>query len=252
MESQTFYFFHTGLVSGVGLGPSYYPASLLWSPGPRPSPVFRSAICDCLSLNVSISRRPRARVPLVVWAWDFLYAGLSPRSPGPCSPVFFALSLATVVNTRMFLSFSYFLLSLYSSVTAEGQPAVLFLLLLTTAISHPVCWRGPPDSNHGIPCPVAVAVAPAAPAAPAPARPWRTELGQQVRPALRRAGAADSGRSAPRVYSRDTGRGNSREGGGGGGTCPPCFRPHCPRSWCAAGATRATQGCPPLRTRRVR
>jgi len=43
------------LVSGVGLGPSYYPASLLWSPGPRPSPAFRSAICDCLSLNVSIS-----------------------------------------------------------------------------------------------------------------------------------------------------------------------------------------------------
>jgi hypothetical protein len=42
-------------VSGVGLGPSYYPASLLWSPGPRPSPVFRSEICDCLSLNVSIS-----------------------------------------------------------------------------------------------------------------------------------------------------------------------------------------------------
>ena len=31
-----------------------YPASLLWSPGPRPSPVFRSAICDCLSLNVPI------------------------------------------------------------------------------------------------------------------------------------------------------------------------------------------------------
>jgi hypothetical protein len=26
-----------------------------WSPGPRPSPVFRSAVCDCLSLNVSIS-----------------------------------------------------------------------------------------------------------------------------------------------------------------------------------------------------
>ena len=37
-----------------GLGPSYYPASLLWSPGPRPSPVFRSVICDCLSLNVPI------------------------------------------------------------------------------------------------------------------------------------------------------------------------------------------------------
>jgi hypothetical protein len=30
-------------------------ASLLWSPGPRPSPVFRSAVCDCLSLNVSVS-----------------------------------------------------------------------------------------------------------------------------------------------------------------------------------------------------
>jgi len=28
---------------------------LLWSPGPRPSPVFRSAVCDCLSLNVSVS-----------------------------------------------------------------------------------------------------------------------------------------------------------------------------------------------------
>ena len=44
-------------VSGVGLGLSYYPASLLWSPGPRPSPVFRSAVCNCLSLNVSVSLR---------------------------------------------------------------------------------------------------------------------------------------------------------------------------------------------------
>jgi len=42
-------------VSGVGLGPRCYTASLLWSPGPRPPPVFRSAICDCLSLNVSVS-----------------------------------------------------------------------------------------------------------------------------------------------------------------------------------------------------
>jgi len=31
-----------------------YPASLLWSPGPRPSPVFRSVLCDFLSLNVPI------------------------------------------------------------------------------------------------------------------------------------------------------------------------------------------------------
>ena len=30
------------------------------SPGPRPAPVFRSAICDCLSLNVSISLRSPA------------------------------------------------------------------------------------------------------------------------------------------------------------------------------------------------
>ena len=29
------------------------------------------------------SCRPRARVPLVVWAWDFLYARSQPRSPGP-------------------------------------------------------------------------------------------------------------------------------------------------------------------------
>jgi hypothetical protein len=28
-------------------------ASRLWFPGPRPLPVFRSAFCDCLSLNVS-------------------------------------------------------------------------------------------------------------------------------------------------------------------------------------------------------
>jgi hypothetical protein len=40
-----------------------YAASLLRSPGPYSPPVFRSAICDCLSLNVSIlslSCLPRA------------------------------------------------------------------------------------------------------------------------------------------------------------------------------------------------
>jgi len=130
---------------------------------------FALRFFDCLSLNASFSS-------------------------------FFALRFATVVGTRMFLSFSYPLLSLFSSVTADGQTAVSFLFLLTTAMSHPACWRGPPDSNHGIPCPVAVAVAPAAPAAPAPARPCRTKLGQQVRPALRRAGVAArpaSARAAP-------------------------------------------------------
>ena len=43
------------------------------------------------------SRRPRARVPLVVWAWDLLLSGFRPvcyaasllRSPGPCLPAVF-------------------------------------------------------------------------------------------------------------------------------------------------------------------
>jgi len=42
------------------------------------------------------SRRTRARFPSVVWAWDFLYAGFFPGSPGLCSPQFFALRSATV------------------------------------------------------------------------------------------------------------------------------------------------------------
>ena len=33
---------------------------LLRSPGPRPPPVFRSAICDCLSLNVSVAQLSRS------------------------------------------------------------------------------------------------------------------------------------------------------------------------------------------------
>jgi hypothetical protein len=40
--------------------PEQVQAALLWSPGPRPSPVFRSAICDGLSLNVSFSLLPTA------------------------------------------------------------------------------------------------------------------------------------------------------------------------------------------------
>jgi hypothetical protein len=48
------------------------------------------------------SRRPRARVPSVVWACDFLYAGFLPRSPAPCSSLHFALQSATVVSKRMF------------------------------------------------------------------------------------------------------------------------------------------------------
>ena len=56
------------------------PASLLWSPGPRPSPVFRSAICDCLSLNVIISFSSR----FSSWARRWLSSGgaLGPSGAG--------------------------------------------------------------------------------------------------------------------------------------------------------------------------
>jgi hypothetical protein len=70
-------------VSGVGLGPSCYAASLLWSPGPRPSPVFRSAICDCLSLNVSLSV---SCGPGWYLSLPLVCTRLLPRSPGPYSP----------------------------------------------------------------------------------------------------------------------------------------------------------------------
>ena len=49
-------------VSGVGLGPFCYAASLLRSPGPYSPPVLRSAICDCLSLNVSILTSTPVRI----------------------------------------------------------------------------------------------------------------------------------------------------------------------------------------------
>ena len=130
-------------VSGVGLGPRCYTASLLWSSGPRPSPVFRSAICDCLSLNVSVSlipgryeqnvnalgcalclltttaiprtgpmwargfcpgsRRPRARVPLVVWAWDLFVMRLPCCGlPAPARPRFSLCDLRLfVINKRI-------------------------------------------------------------------------------------------------------------------------------------------------------
>jgi hypothetical protein len=61
-----------------------------------PVPVFRSAICDCLSLNVF-------GLSLVVWAWDLvvirlLCCGL----PAPTRRQFFALRFLTV---WMFLSY---------------------------------------------------------------------------------------------------------------------------------------------------
>jgi hypothetical protein len=53
------------------------------------------------------SRRPRARVPLVVWAWDFFCSAASlPWSPGPCSPTCFSLCDCFVIK-RMLLSYPF-------------------------------------------------------------------------------------------------------------------------------------------------
>jgi hypothetical protein len=41
-------------------------------------------------------RRPRACVPLVLWAWDFFVYVFLPRSPCACSSLFFELRSATV------------------------------------------------------------------------------------------------------------------------------------------------------------
>ena len=66
---------------------------------PRTGPVWGRGLCPG-------SRRPRARVPLVVWAWDFSYGIFLPRSHGPCSTLFFALRSMTVCQSkRIFLSF---------------------------------------------------------------------------------------------------------------------------------------------------
>jgi hypothetical protein len=70
----------------VGLGPSYYPASLLWSPGPRPSPVFRSAICDCLSLNVSISHIHFQSSSIILFFIKRIYLSLNIAPPSPALP----------------------------------------------------------------------------------------------------------------------------------------------------------------------
>ena len=45
------------------------------------------------------SRRPRARVPLVVWAWDFFCSAASlPWSPGPCSPPLFRSAICDCLS----------------------------------------------------------------------------------------------------------------------------------------------------------
>jgi hypothetical protein len=80
----------------------------------RPPPVFRSAICDCLSLNVSFSlswnsspRGPRARRPLLCLARNPTSLTPSPRSlslPAFLAPLFPSFQL--VVIHRIFLSLS--------------------------------------------------------------------------------------------------------------------------------------------------
>jgi hypothetical protein len=153
-------------VSGVGLGPRCYTASLLWSHGPRPSPVFRSAICDCLSLHVSVSlipgryeqnvnalgcalclltttaisrtgpmwargfcpgsRRPRARVPSVVWAWGLFVMRLPCCGlPAPARRQFFALRSATVCHYTYLFSrlclVAALCLSLFARLRVDAQ-----------------------------------------------------------------------------------------------------------------------------------
>ena len=76
----------------MGLGPSYYPASLLSSPGPRPSPVFRSALCDCLSLNVPVS--------LSLYKNAMLGAALAlPPPAAPLAPVVQAVAVSAGVGS---------------------------------------------------------------------------------------------------------------------------------------------------------
>jgi hypothetical protein len=76
---------------------SYYPASLLWSPGPRPSPVFRSAVCDCLSLNVSVSLYEVIKYTLsasLLWC------------PGPRPSPVFRAAICDCLSLKTYLSLS--------------------------------------------------------------------------------------------------------------------------------------------------
>ena len=50
------------------------------------------------------SHRPRARVPSVVWAWDFCYAASLLRSPGPCSPTVFRSAICDCLSINECLS----------------------------------------------------------------------------------------------------------------------------------------------------
>jgi len=73
----------------VGPGTLCSAASLPWSPGPCSPTIFRSAICECLSLNGFFSReRPYGPGQ-----------SITPRLLGPFPPFF-----QIVINKRIFLS----------------------------------------------------------------------------------------------------------------------------------------------------
>ena len=93
----------------VGLGFFRSVAFLPRSPGPCWSPVFRSAIFDCSSLNVSFLSfgtslslnytDVSARVARVVSAWDFFVPWRTCRVlPAPVAPQFFALQFVTICH----------------------------------------------------------------------------------------------------------------------------------------------------------
>ena len=66
---------------------------------PRTGPVWARGFCPG-------SHRPRARVPSVVWAWDFCDAASLLRSPGPCSSTVICSAICDCLSFNV--SFSLF------------------------------------------------------------------------------------------------------------------------------------------------
>jgi hypothetical protein len=116
-------------VSGVGLGPSCYPASLLWFPGPRPLPVFRSAICDCLSLNVF----GLLRMPVLLQRFSQSYVSVPAGRCGLCFSrfgIFACLSLIVwLYDTRSVRGYS---ISLFHAPSLSFFGTCLEVILIQT------------------------------------------------------------------------------------------------------------------------
>jgi len=77
--------------------------SLLWSPGPRPSPVFRFAICDCLSLNV----------PILFWGKSLLEIFACQSSSAWLFRHWFERGHSTHHSLRFLLSLAVWVMSLF-------------------------------------------------------------------------------------------------------------------------------------------